>query len=63
MLQVDFIAYTTLSQHVAKGGEASGNEANTLLPDALWKSPVQQPAVEKLVYAASVSDVDHWKQL
>lgn len=52
-----------LSLTVSAGGEVSGDEAHTLLPDALWESPVQQPSVEELECAASSSDENHWKQL
>lgn len=45
------------------GGEASGDQAHTLLPDALWESPVQQPSVEELEYTTSSSDDNHRKQL
>ena len=45
------------------GGEASGDQTNTLLPDALWESPVQQFTVEELEHTMSSSDDNHWKQL
>ncbi len=45
------------------GGEASGDEAHTLLSDALWESFVQQPSVEELEHKMSSTNDHHWKQL
>ncbi len=54
---------TAICLAVCTGGEASGDQAHTLLPDALWESVVQQPSVEELECTVSSSDDRHWKQL
>lgn len=54
---------TCLSYCYFLGGETLVNSTHCLLPNALWKSPVQQPSLEELEYTVSSSDKNNWKQL
>lgn len=43
------------------GRKAANDQAHSLLPNALWKGPVQQCSVEELEYGRSASPDNHWK--